>query len=188
MSRTPVGANWAGACKKLGINPLTAHGEWQEGLSSSGVGGDAVAARLRQRDAKLAAFLHKKSMRNLNQNAGAVACLRIATRGSAVREVDQHLKTLADNLMALLAANVRDQSHAASVMLVPGMVEPLGLGDAVTIQSFHGSLFVGSFAYQLPCAFSKTHPPFDSREAKSSVCCSTGLRERVPPRSEQHLL
>ncbi|MGD0060252.1 MAG: xanthine dehydrogenase family protein molybdopterin-binding subunit [Verrucomicrobiia bacterium] len=33
------GANWAGACKKLGVNPLTAHGEWQEGLSSSGVGG-----------------------------------------------------------------------------------------------------------------------------------------------------
>jgi xanthine dehydrogenase YagR molybdenum-binding subunit len=33
------GANWAGACKKLGVNPLTAHGEWREGLSSSGVGG-----------------------------------------------------------------------------------------------------------------------------------------------------
>ncbi len=32
-------ANWAGACKKLGVNPLTAHGEWQEGLSSRGVGG-----------------------------------------------------------------------------------------------------------------------------------------------------
>ncbi|HTS18651.1 MAG TPA: xanthine dehydrogenase family protein molybdopterin-binding subunit [Verrucomicrobiae bacterium] len=33
------GANWVAACKKLGVNPLTAHGEWQEGLSSSGVGG-----------------------------------------------------------------------------------------------------------------------------------------------------
>jgi xanthine dehydrogenase YagR molybdenum-binding subunit len=33
------GANWAGACKKLGVNPLVAHGEWHEGLSSSGVGG-----------------------------------------------------------------------------------------------------------------------------------------------------
>jgi xanthine dehydrogenase YagR molybdenum-binding subunit len=33
------GANWAGACKKLGVNPLTAHGRWQEGLSSSGAGG-----------------------------------------------------------------------------------------------------------------------------------------------------
>ncbi|HVM62032.1 MAG TPA: xanthine dehydrogenase family protein molybdopterin-binding subunit [Verrucomicrobiae bacterium] len=33
------GANWLAACKKLGVNPLTAHGEWREGLSSSGVGG-----------------------------------------------------------------------------------------------------------------------------------------------------
>jgi xanthine dehydrogenase YagR molybdenum-binding subunit len=33
------GANWAGTCKKLGVNPLIAHGEWHEGLSSSGVGG-----------------------------------------------------------------------------------------------------------------------------------------------------
>jgi xanthine dehydrogenase YagR molybdenum-binding subunit len=33
------GANWISACKKLGVNPLTAHGEWREGLSSSGVGG-----------------------------------------------------------------------------------------------------------------------------------------------------
>ena len=33
------GTNWAVACKKLGVNPLTAHGQWQSGLSSSGVGG-----------------------------------------------------------------------------------------------------------------------------------------------------
>ena len=33
------GDNWPGACKKLGINPLTVHGEWQQGLSSSGSGG-----------------------------------------------------------------------------------------------------------------------------------------------------
>jgi len=33
------GANWTDACKKLGINPLTARGKWQEGLSSSGAGG-----------------------------------------------------------------------------------------------------------------------------------------------------
>jgi len=33
------GANWAAACKKLGVNPLTVSGEWQQGLSSSGAGG-----------------------------------------------------------------------------------------------------------------------------------------------------
>src|SRR5664280_1864558 len=33
------GANWAAACKKLGVNPVVVQGEWQQGLSSSGVGG-----------------------------------------------------------------------------------------------------------------------------------------------------
>lgn len=33
------GANWADTCKKLGINPLTAQGEWQKGFSNSGAGG-----------------------------------------------------------------------------------------------------------------------------------------------------
>jgi len=33
------GANWITTCKKLGINPLTAQGTWQKGLSNSGAGG-----------------------------------------------------------------------------------------------------------------------------------------------------
>src|SRR5882724_4133383 len=33
------GKNWASACKKLGITPLTVNGQWQKGLSSSGAGG-----------------------------------------------------------------------------------------------------------------------------------------------------
>jgi xanthine dehydrogenase YagR molybdenum-binding subunit len=33
------GQNWQAACKKLGVNPLTVSGQWQEGLSSSGAGG-----------------------------------------------------------------------------------------------------------------------------------------------------
>jgi xanthine dehydrogenase YagR molybdenum-binding subunit len=32
-------ANWKAACRKIGVNPLVAHGRWQEGLSSSGAGG-----------------------------------------------------------------------------------------------------------------------------------------------------
>lgn len=33
------GANWVGACKKLGVQPLVVAGKWQQGLSSSGAGG-----------------------------------------------------------------------------------------------------------------------------------------------------
>jgi xanthine dehydrogenase YagR molybdenum-binding subunit len=33
------GAAWFDTCRKLGVNPLTAQGEWQPGLSGSGAGG-----------------------------------------------------------------------------------------------------------------------------------------------------
>jgi xanthine dehydrogenase YagR molybdenum-binding subunit len=33
------GENWKGACKKLGVNPLTTQGQWQQGLSSQNTGG-----------------------------------------------------------------------------------------------------------------------------------------------------
>ena len=33
------GANWVDACKKIGINPITARGKWREGLTGSGAGG-----------------------------------------------------------------------------------------------------------------------------------------------------
>jgi xanthine dehydrogenase YagR molybdenum-binding subunit len=33
------GANWMGACKKLGMNPLTVQGQWVQGLSSNGTAG-----------------------------------------------------------------------------------------------------------------------------------------------------
>lgn len=33
------GDHWAEACKKLGVDPITVHGEWIDGLSSGGAGG-----------------------------------------------------------------------------------------------------------------------------------------------------
>jgi len=33
------GENWKGACKKLGVNPLTTQGQWQQGLSNQNTGG-----------------------------------------------------------------------------------------------------------------------------------------------------
>jgi xanthine dehydrogenase YagR molybdenum-binding subunit len=33
------GANWGDACRKLGVNPVSAQGDWQEGYSGSGAGG-----------------------------------------------------------------------------------------------------------------------------------------------------
>jgi hypothetical protein len=67
----------------------------------------------------------------------------------AVGEVDQDLKALADNLMALFAANVRDQSHAAGIVLIPWMIEPLWLRNALTIRSIHGQPFPVTFCLQI---------------------------------------
>jgi xanthine dehydrogenase YagR molybdenum-binding subunit len=33
------GENWSAACRKLGVHPVTVHGQWIAGLSSGGVGG-----------------------------------------------------------------------------------------------------------------------------------------------------
>src|SRR5262249_33633127 len=33
------GANWNGACKKLGVQPLVTQGQWREGLSNNNTGG-----------------------------------------------------------------------------------------------------------------------------------------------------
>ena len=92
--------------------------------------GHAIGARLRQRHSQFAALAREKDMRNLNQNARAVARLRIATRRSAMGEVDEHLKTLADNVMALFAANAGDQPHAAGVVLVARVIKPLRARNA----------------------------------------------------------
>ena len=80
-------------------------------------------------------------MGNLNQNARAVARLRIAARRAAMGEVDQHLQALANNIVAADAANVGDQPHSAGIVLIPRVIEPLRLWCAGTmIQSLHGNL------------------------------------------------
>ncbi len=63
----------------------------------------AVLARRRQRETQLGAFARKELVRNLNQNAGAVAGFRIAAAGAAMRQVDQDLQALDDDVVRLLA-------------------------------------------------------------------------------------
>ena len=55
---------------------------------------DAVLARLRQREAQARAFAREKLVRNLDQDARAVAGLRIASASAAMREIDQNLDAL----------------------------------------------------------------------------------------------
>ncbi len=62
---------------------------------------DAILACGRQREAQLRAFAREKLVRDLDQNAGAVARFRIAAASAAMRQVDEDLQTLGDDVMRL---------------------------------------------------------------------------------------
>ena len=86
---------------------------------------DAVLARRRQREAQLGALARKELVRDLNQDAGAVAGFRIAAARAAVREVDEDLQSLDDDVVRLLALDVDHEADATGVVLVSRIVETL---------------------------------------------------------------
>jgi hypothetical protein len=58
-----------------------------------------------------------------------------------MRKVNEHLETLANNLVALFAANACDQAHAAGIMLIPRVIETLRRGNVeLGIRWMHGVL------------------------------------------------
>src|ERR1700676_3602745 len=69
-------------------------------------------------------------MGNLNQDAGAIAGLRVATTGTAMSQVDQDLDTLQHDVMRLLALDIGDEPDTTPIMFVLRAVEPLGCGRA----------------------------------------------------------
>jgi hypothetical protein len=69
-------------------------------------------------------------VRDLHEDAGAVAGERIAAAGTAVGEVFEHLEPLPHDVVALHAVHVDDEAHAAGVVLIGGVVEALLGGKA----------------------------------------------------------
>ncbi len=65
-------------------------------------------------------------MWDLEKNAGAIAGLGIASAGAAVRQVEQHLDSLAYDFVAFVAANVGHKSDPAGVVLLRRVVQTLG--------------------------------------------------------------
>ena len=123
--------------------------------------GHAISARLGQLHAQLAALARKKDVGNLNQDARAVARLRIAARRAAMGEVDEDLKALADDVVAFFAANAGDQAHAAGVVLIAWMIETLRVRDAATM--------IRCIAWHL----------LDETFVQRAVSCSTGIHKAI---------
>ena len=87
-------------------------------------------ARCRQRETKPRAFLLEEEVRNLDQQAGAVAGFRVAATRSPMGEVDENLNAFTNDLVRLLALDVRDEANTTGVALIGGVVKALRLGKA----------------------------------------------------------
>ncbi len=73
-----------------------------------------------------AALAREKLVRNLEENAGAIPGFGIASAVAAVRQVEQHLDSLSDDVVTFAPTNVGDKPDPAGVMLVRRMVQALG--------------------------------------------------------------
>ncbi len=87
---------------------------------------DAVPSRPRELDA--GDRRAQERVRDLEQDAGAVAGVRIGTLGAAVLEVLERVERLLDHRVACLAVELCDQRDAARIVFVCGVVEASGPG------------------------------------------------------------
>ena len=88
---------------------------------------DAVLAGRRQRHALLGHFLAIEGIRDLDQDARAVAHQRVGTDGAPVVEVLEDLQALLNDFVALLALDMGDEADAAGIVLIARVVQPFAL-------------------------------------------------------------
>jgi len=93
----------------------------------------AVLAGAGKLNAKFAAFAGEENVRNLDENAGAIARLGIATRRSAMSEVNENLEPFADDVVAFFAADAGHKAHAARIVLILRVIETLRIRETMTV-------------------------------------------------------
>ena len=82
----------------------------------------AILAGGRQSEAQADALARKELVRDLDENAGAVAGFRIAAAGAAVGQVDEDFDALDDDVVRLPSFDMGDEPDSAGIMFVPGVV------------------------------------------------------------------
>jgi len=97
--------------------------------ASEGIGREehlphAVAQRRGHVEAQLEAFAVKETMRELREDAGAIASQGIGPGGAAVLHALEHLEALLDDRSRRLSFDVGDEAHPAAVMLGLRLVQP----------------------------------------------------------------
>ena len=86
---------------------------------------DRVFARLRQLDAELGGLLGEKLVRDLHQDAGAVAHARIGADRAAMLQIAENAQTVFDDLVRLAALDVGDEADAAGVLVERRIVQAM---------------------------------------------------------------
>ncbi len=86
---------------------------------------DSVMAGLGELDPKRRANLFEEGMRDLHQDAGAVAGKRVGPGRAAMGEVLQNLQAMLDDLVARPRLQIGDETDAASVVLARRIIESL---------------------------------------------------------------
>ncbi len=87
---------------------------------------DAILAFGGEGEAERGAFAGEEFVRDLDEDAGAIAGLGIAAAGAAMGQVDEDLDAFGDNVVGFMAFDAGDETDTAGVMFVSGVVEALG--------------------------------------------------------------
>ena len=83
-------------------------------------------AWLRQLKADFRGLAREEAVRNLNQDASAVAGARIGANRTAVFEVAQNVDGVVDDLMAFLALDIGNEADAAGIFFERRIVKTFG--------------------------------------------------------------
>jgi hypothetical protein len=86
---------------------------------------DRVLPRLRQRKAELACLLGEKLVRDLHQDAGAVAHARVRPDRAAMLEVAEDAQAVLDDLVRPAAFDVGDEADAAGILVQRRVIKAL---------------------------------------------------------------
>ena len=87
--------------------------------------GHAIVALCRQNLAALLGLFSKKVMRNLEQDAGAVAGVLLESRAAAVLQVDQNGQRIVQNLVMALTVDIGKRADATCIVVEFGAIKAL---------------------------------------------------------------
>ncbi len=86
--------------------------------------GHAIVALCRQNLAALLSLFAEKVMRNLEQDASAVAGVLLESRAAAVLQVDQNGQRIVQNLVMALTVDIGKRADATCIVVEFGAIRP----------------------------------------------------------------